>query len=145
MNLNTHFNHDFTKKYIERIEKYCQVRYDIPQHREMLVQHLNGLPKDAEILDVGTGKGHLALAIARNGFCCKSINISTDEIYYAQLNAVYYEVGEKIELIEEDARQMKFEDHCFDAVLCADMIPQLVHLLMVLSEMYRVCKPGGLI
>jgi len=136
---------DNHKKYIERIEKYCQVGYDIPQHRDMLVQHLNELPKDAEILDVGTRKGHLALAIARNVFRFKSIDISKDEIYYAQLNAIYYGLDEKIELIEQDARQMKFHDHYFDAVLCADMIHHLVQPELVLSEMYRVCKPGGLI
>jgi nitrogen fixation NifU-like protein len=136
---------DNHRKYIERIEKYRQAGYDIPAHRNALVQHLNGLAKDAEILDVGTGKGHLALAIARKGFHCKSIDISKDEIYYAQLNAIYYGMDEKIELIEQDAQQMKFQDNSFDAVLCADMIHHLEQPELVLSEMCQVCKSGGMI
>jgi nitrogen fixation NifU-like protein len=136
---------DNHKKYIERIEKYCQAGYDIPKHRDVLVQHLNGLPPDATILDLGTGKGHLALAIARNGFRCKSIDISKDEIYFAQLNAIYYGLDDKIELIEQDAQQMQFNDNSFDAVLCADMIHHLEQPDLVLTEMYRVCRPGGLV
>lgn len=133
------------RKYVERIEKYRGQGYDIPAHREALVQHLNGHAKDAEILDVGTGKGHLALAIARAGFRCKSIDISKDEIYYAQLNAIYFGLDEKIELIEQDAQQMNFEDQSFYAVLCADMIHHLENPESVLSEMYRVCKSGSMI
>ena len=136
---------DNHRKYIERIEKYRQAGYDIPAHRDALVQHLNGLPIDAEILDVGTGKGHLALAIARNGYRCKSIDISKDEIYYAQLNAIYYGLDDKIELIEQDAQEMKFRDYSFDAVLCADLIHHLEYPKLVLSEMRRVCKSGGMI
>ena len=136
---------DNNKKYIERIEKYRQAGYDIPRHRDALVQYLNGLPQDARILDVGTGKGHLALAIARNGFRCKSIDISREEIYFAQLNAIYYGLDNKIELIEQDAQQMKFDANSFDAVFCADMIHHLEQPELVLTEMYRICQPGGVI
>lgn len=136
---------DNHRKYMERIEKYRGEGYDILAHRDALVQHLNGLAQDAEILDVGTGKGHLALAIARAGFHCKSIDRSKDELYYAQLNAIYFGLDEKIELLEQDARQMNFEDQRFDAVLCADMIHHLENPESVLSEMHRVCKPGSMI
>ena len=97
------------------------------------------------ILVIGNGKGYLTLATTHNGFSCKSIDISKDEIYYAQLNAIYCGLDEKIQLIEQDASQMKFEDHSFDVVLCADMIHHLTQPELVLSEMYRVCKPDGLI
>jgi hypothetical protein len=46
---------DNNKKYTERIEKYRQVGYDIPAHRDALVKHLNGLPQDVKIMEVGTG------------------------------------------------------------------------------------------
>ncbi len=133
------------KKYTERIEKYRAAGYDMPLHREKLVEHLNGISTDAKILDVGTGKGHLALAIARSGRSCTSVDTSKDEIYYARLNAIYFQLDEKIEFMEGDARKLDLQDNTFDAVVSADLLHHLIQPEPVLLEMIRVCKPGGLI
>ena len=134
---------DNHKKYTERIELYRAHGYDIPGLREQMVQYLNNLQHSATILDLGTGKGHLSLAIARTGHRCTSVDISAEEIYYAQLNAIYFGVDDLIDFQEKDARQMSFADASFDAILSAALFHHLIHPELVLNEMVRVCKGSG--
>jgi nitrogen fixation protein NifU and related proteins len=134
---------DNHKKYSKRIELYCSRGYDIPELREKMVKQFNGLNLDANILDVGTGKGHLALAIAKSGWKCTSIDISPEEIYLARLNAFYFKVDELIDFKQQDACRMNFETGSFDVVLSACLMHHLSKPKLVLKEMLRVCKPGG--
>ena len=133
------------KKYQQRIQEYKRAGYDIPEHRKALVKQLRNLPPQANVLDIGTGKGHLALAIARQGWHCVSVDISSKELYFARLNAIYFQLDDKIELKQQDARQLEFLENSFDAVLCADMVHHLAQPSAVFSEMVRVCQQNGLI
>ncbi|HDP98698.1 MAG TPA: methyltransferase domain-containing protein [bacterium] len=136
---------DNHRKYQERIEIYRRAGYDIAKHREQLVDFVIDQPNAANILDIGTGKGHLALAIARRGLNCISIDPSAEELYYARLNAIHYQLDERIEFKQMDGRQMEFPDQSFDAVICADMIHHLSQPDTVLAEMLRVCNSNGII
>jgi nitrogen fixation NifU-like protein len=130
-------------KYVARLEQYRTKGYDIPAIREKMAQLLSDLSNGAKILDVGCGKGHLALAIARSGRNCTSIDISDDEIYYARLNAIFFDVIDRIDLQIQDARQLKFESQSYDAVVSATLFHHLIHPQLVLNEMLRVCKSPG--
>ncbi len=134
---------DNHRKYMARLEQYRSLGYDITAIREKMVRLLSDLSNGAKILDVGCGKGHLALAIARSGRSCTSIDISDDEIYYARLNAIFFNLDDRIDLQLQDARQMKFDSHSFDAVLSAALFHHLIQPQMVLNEMLRVCKSPG--
>lgn len=134
---------DNHRKYVARLEQYRSLGYDIAAIREKMVNLLSDLFNGAKILDVGCGKGHLALAIARSGRSCTSIDISDEEIYYARLNAIYFNVDDRIDLQLQDARQLKFESHSFDAVTSAALFHHLIHPQLVLNEMLRVCKSPG--
>lgn len=134
---------DNHRKYVARLEQYRSLGYDIAAIRDKMASLLSDLSNGAKILDVGCGKGHLALAIARSGRGCTSIDISDDEIYYARLNAIYFNLDDRIDLQLQDARQMKFESQSFDAVVSAALFHHLIHPEMVLNEMLRVCKSPG--
>jgi nitrogen fixation protein NifU and related proteins len=131
------------KKYVARIELYRSHGYDIPKLREKMVLHLNDLPEDASILDVGAGKGHLSLAITRTGKKCTAVDNSSEEIYYARLNAIYYAFDDLIDFQEQDARQLKFDSDSFDAILSSAFFHHVIHPELVLDEMLRVCKSQG--
>lgn len=134
---------DNHRNYVARLEQYRSMGYDIAGIREKMVHLLSDLSNGAKILDVGCGKGHLALAIARSGRSCTSIDISDDEIYYARLNAIFFNLDERIDWQLQDARQMRFESGSFDAVVSAALFHHLIHPQMVLNEMLRVCKSAG--
>lgn len=134
---------DNHRKYVARLEQYRLLGYDIIAIRDRMASMLSNLSNGAKILDVGCGKGHLALAIARSGRSCTSIDISDEEIYYARLNAIFFNLDDRIDLQLQDARQMKFESQSFDAVVSAALFHHLIHPEMVLNEMLRVCKSPG--
>lgn len=134
---------DNHRKFVARLEQYRARGYDIAAIRDKMAQQLSDLSNGAKILDVGCGKGHLALAIARSGKSCTAIDISDEEIYYARLNAIFFNLDQRIDLQLQDARQLKFDSQSFDAVVSATLFHHLIHPQLVLNEMLRVCKSPG--
>lgn len=134
---------DNHRKYAARMEQYRVKGYDIPAIREKIAHLLSDLSNGAKILDVGCGKGHLALAISRSGKSCTAIDISDEEIYFARLNAIFFDVIDRIDLQIQDARQLKFESQTYDSVVSATLFHHLIHPQLVLNEMLRVCKSPG--
>jgi ubiquinone/menaquinone biosynthesis C-methylase UbiE len=59
------------------------------------------------------------------------------------LNAIFFEVDNRIDLQLQDARQLKFESQSYDAVVSAALFHHLIHPQLVLNEMLRVCKSPG--
>jgi len=131
--------------YQARVDLYRSMSYDIPGTRERIAELLDGLAENAKILEVGTGKGHLAIAIASTGRSCVSIDVSEQEQQFALLNAKYYHVDDRIDFQIHDARELKFKDNQFDAILSATALHHIDETEPVLMEMLRVCKPGGII
>lgn len=132
-------------KYAERVELFRSKGYDISQARARLVQHLADIPKNAQVLDVGTGKGHLAIALAQDGRSCVSIDPSAEEQRMAHLNALYFHVQERIDFRIQDARNMDFASDSFYAVVAADLMHHIAEPEQVLTEMIRLCKKSGII
>ena len=134
---------DNHRKYQARIDLYRSHDYDIPALREKMVQFLSIAPADGRVLDVGTGKGHLALAVAKTGRRCVSIDVSETEISYARLNAIYYRLDELIEFKVQDAKALPFDANAYGAVMSAALLHHLINPQHVLSEMIRVCANDG--
>ena len=98
----------------------------------------------ATILDIATGTGDLAIAMAK----------STDaKITGFDLSAGMLEVGRKkveeqnlqnrIEMIQGDAENMPFEDNSFDVITVAFGVRNFENLEKGLNDIYRVLKPDG--
>lgn len=96
------------------------------------------------ILDIATGTGDLAIAMAK----------ATDaKITGFDLSAGMLEVGRKkvkeeslenrIEMIQGDAENMPFEDNSFDVITVAFGVRNFENLGKGLDDIYRVLKPGG--
>lgn len=133
------------KKYQARLDQYRQLGCDFIQERANLVQRLGNLPQDAKILDVGTGKGYTAIQLALAGYSCTSLDISREEQHFALLNAMYFHVDDRIDFQLESIRDSSFEDESFDAVISVTTLHHIEQTDQVLSEIFRICKPGGTI
>ena len=131
------------KRLLERIAISQKHGYDIPGARKFVVSQLSIPKENSRVLDVGTGKGHLALAVAQAGYHCDSIDRSDEELHYASMNAIHYQVDTLIEFSKQDAADLSFQDDTFDAVVAADLMHHLPEPEAILREMMRVCKPGG--
>ena len=125
-------------------------RYDNPHMRYFpaaavrLVQHLAPRPGD-RILDVATGTGHVALAVARavqpDGRV-QAIDLSPRMLDRAFINLQRAGLS-NVDLHEMDASRPDFASHSFDALTCSFGLFFLPDMLSALREWRRVLRPGG--
>ena len=108
-----------------------------------------GLPKDAAILDVGTGEGKFAIYLAAQGYRVLTGEPSTDSSHYAgkdwALNAEKAGVRDRIRFQAFDASDMPFDPESFDAVFFFGVLHHVEERLRsaVLQEALRVAKASG--
>ncbi|HRZ42243.1 MAG TPA: bifunctional demethylmenaquinone methyltransferase/2-methoxy-6-polyprenyl-1,4-benzoquinol methylase UbiE [Bacteroidales bacterium] len=128
-------------------------RYDLLNHllsfgidqrwRKKLVKRL-ALLHPGEVLDVATGTGDLALAVAK----VTKARITGTDIAEKMLEIASRKISdrgmaERIRFVHADGESLPFEDHSFDAVTIAFGIRNFENPLAGLHEFYRVLKPGG--
>lgn len=109
---------------------------------------LMALKPGAHVLDVATGRGAVLLPAAQrvgpNGRVV-GIDLSaamveeTEAIVHSTITPGYAAVTVR----RMDAEQLDFPDASFDAVACAFAVFLFPAQVTALSEMARVCKPGG--
>lgn len=95
------------------------------------------------VLDVGTGRGDfISIFLGCFKDYSQIIGIDTKEGALQIARDNYKE--EDIEFINMDASSMSFEDNSMDTVVISNTLHHLPHMKVVLNEMMRVLKPGGL-
>ncbi len=97
------------------------------------------------ILDVATGTGDLAIALAKNTDATEVIGL---DISVGMLAVGKDKIKDKgldtiIKMVKGDSEQLPYEDNYFDAITVAFGVRNFENLEKGLSEIYRVLKPGG--
>lgn len=109
---------------------------------------------DESVLDIGTGAGFLAVAIAKRlttghvtGIDLWSAkDLSNNAAAVAERNARLEGVADKLTVQTGDARKLEFPDGSFDRVvslLCLHNIEDKVEQQVACAEIGRVLRPGG--
>jgi SAM-dependent methyltransferase len=106
-----------------------------------LVSQVNWSGK--RVLDVGTGKGRLALAAALKGARVTALDLSGEMLGDAHRAAQDAHVI--IGLTLADAESLPFPDHSFDLVSCVEGLMHFPDAGGALREIARVTKPGGMV
>lgn len=97
------------------------------------------VPRGGErALDVGTGAGTLALALAP--LVREVVGV---DIVPALLERARAEAPENVTFVEGDATTLPFELASFDLVCTRRTLHHILHPERVVSEMVRVTRPGG--
>jgi ubiquinone/menaquinone biosynthesis C-methylase UbiE len=105
---------------------------------EQRVRALLTLRGDERALDVGTGAGALALALAPLVREVVGVDLSPELLAEARKRA-----PANVELLEADAASLPFERGAFDLVCSARTLHHVARPELVLAEMTRVLRPGG--
>jgi len=97
------------------------------------------------ILDIATGTGDLAIALAKtNASKIVGLDISSGMLDIGKQKIIKKELQETIEMVLGDSENMPFEDNTFDAVTVAFGVRNFETLEKGLSEILRVLKPHGI-
>lgn len=110
---------------------------------------LINIKKGMKILDLGCGRGDMAIECARHGAIVVGVDYSTDGIKLAKMalkhqsNAIKRNVSFQV----MNAKVLNFNKNYFDAVISFDVFEHLYkdELERVMRNIYRVLKPGGIL
>jgi ubiquinone/menaquinone biosynthesis C-methylase UbiE len=117
------------------------------EYRDLARQAVEmGVPPGGRVLDVGTGPGFVAIAVARllQGSGCEVVGLdlsqamlalAAENAAQAGLNSLTWRVG--------DAKNMPFEDNEFDFIISNDSLHHWDDPVPVLNEIARVLKDDG--
>lgn len=132
---------ELKRGFLERTEQYLRFGHDRLAAARLVADALG----DAEgpVLDVGTGKGLLAMALARRGLEVVSVDASAQDRALAVGMAEEEGLAHRIEFMTGDAEFLAFPDGYFGACAAMDLLHHLKDGRAVLGEVVRVLKPGG--
>ena len=131
---------EYTKENATLLEKLYLTR-DVAAQRSETIRQLN-LSSGESVLDIGCGPGYLCESmgelVGRHG-AVVGIDISTDLIALCNRRKpsawLSYAIG--------DATKIDQADGSFDVVVCTQVAEYVPEVDRVLSEAFRVLKPGG--
>lgn len=100
-----------------------------------------GVKPGERALDVATGTGNTAFALAEAGAAVTGVDISTGMLEQARRRAE--EESIHVEFAEGSAEELPFRDGTFDLVTARHAPHHFRDVARFLSEVFRVLKPGG--
>ncbi len=123
-------------------------RYDRHAHKSakmydrMLQLMQREIPKDAFVLDIGTGTGEIPLRICHHVRCVEAIDYAENMISVAQEKAAKQAIG-NVTFRVADCSPLPYDNKTFDTVIAANLLHVVPSPKTVLSEGYRVLKENG--
>lgn len=108
--------------------------------RRRAVGHINA--GTGTVLEVGVGTG-LALQFYKPELQVTGIDYSEEMLAQAKKKVTRLGLRQVAELRQMDARQLDFPDDHFDTVAAMHVLSVVPEPRRVMSEIARVCKPGG--
>jgi ubiquinone/menaquinone biosynthesis C-methylase UbiE len=119
-----------------------------PEYQQLARQVVGmGVPPGGRVLDVGTGPGFVAIAVAKllQGSGCEvvGLDLSRAMLTLAAENAAKAGLDGMLTWREGDARAMPFDDGEFDFVVCNDSLHHWEYPPAIFDEIARVLKDDG--
>ena len=138
-----HFSNSAT--YWHDVYSRQDVKGQVYRYRQSVVVEwaLSVADGEAAVADVGTGAGHLALALAHHGLAVTAIDASETMIDQVSSNATRAGLNHLVAAMLSDAHQIKVPSSTFDVVTAIGLLPWVEEPGLALAEMARITKPGG--
>jgi ubiquinone/menaquinone biosynthesis C-methylase UbiE len=122
----------------DRLKLFKKYGYDIPKARNFIIAKAE-LTK-AKILEVGTGRGHMAIALAKKGFKLTSVDLDRKAQYVARASLKARKLDKLVTLKMMNAERLQYKDDSFDYVISVNFIHHAKNPIRCLKEMIRLAK-----
>ncbi len=126
------------KHYRERLRLYKRYGYDMVHAREFILDK-TGITS-GRILEIGTGKGHLAVALSQRGMKFVTIDVDRASQALAKTNLNAMRLGSFAEFRVMDAERLRYPTEAFDYAIAVNFIHHSENPAKCLQEMVRVTK-----
>lgn len=131
------------EKYYSNLDK---IPKGIKKPRNYVKKFAEGLKEQGktDILDLGCGFGRHLIYLAEQGFNVKGIDISEEAIEMTKRKL--REKKLEAELLQEDMKDLSFQNEEFDAVIAITVIGHAIKpdIEKTINEIHRVLKEGGI-
>ena len=137
----THMFDTISENY-DRLNRVISLGIDQKWRKKVIKLTIEDQPN--RVLDVATGTGDLAIALAEQGEVqVTGLDISPGMLEVGKQKIQQKQLGKQIDMLIGDSEEIPFEDHTFDAVTVAFGVRNFENLEAGLKEIYRVLKPKG--
>jgi len=123
----------------DRLKLFKKYGYDISKARNYIIAKA-GLLKGGSMLEVGTGRGHMATALARKGFKLVSIDLDKKAQDVAKIHLKTIKRGKPVILKIMNAEKLRYKDNFFDHVISVNFMHHAKDPARCLKEMIRVTR-----
>jgi demethylmenaquinone methyltransferase/2-methoxy-6-polyprenyl-1,4-benzoquinol methylase len=121
------------------VNRVLSVGQDVKWRRQVI--DLAHLSPGGKLLDIGTGTGDLALEALRRDSSLLAVG---GDFTIEMMRQGHTRKGcERIQWVSTDALDLPFPTASFDAVTSGYLLRNVMDVMRVLAEQYRVLKPGG--
>jgi ubiquinone/menaquinone biosynthesis C-methylase UbiE len=129
---------------VDRLAAAMELRATDPQQRAMLLSYLDEVTLDdgARVLEVGCGTGAVSRVLIGRPGVAEVIAVDPSSVLLEQARRLSHGLA-NLTFLEADGRALPFPDGHFDAVVMHTVLSHVPDVPAVLSQVYRVLRPGG--
>jgi ubiquinone/menaquinone biosynthesis C-methylase UbiE len=129
--------------FAKRTVQFAEAGYDRCGAPEFILDQAGEL--SGPVLDVGTGTGITARALAGRGLEVVGVDRCADDLQVAAALTEDADIAGRIRYLVADAARLPVSDGHFGSAVAVDFLHHLDSGASVLRELVRVVRPGGLI
>jgi len=130
---------DVLKRDKERLKLFKKYGYDIPKARKFIISKAK-LVKGGNMLEVGTGRGHMATVLAQKGFKFISIDLDKKAQDAARIHLKAIKRDKLVTLKIMNAERLQYKADFFYQVISVNFVHHAKNPVGCLKEMVRVVK-----
>jgi ubiquinone/menaquinone biosynthesis C-methylase UbiE len=130
-------------RFDRRTAEFAAAGFDRLGAPQFIIDQASGL--GGPVLDVGTGTGITARALAGRGFDVVTVDSSAEDQEVAAFLTDDPDLARRVTYHVGDAAQLPYPDGHFGGAVAIDVLHHLEDGAAVLREVVRVVKPGGLV